>query len=206
MISGNNGGCLFAADPQKPFDQQSIFWSPETLSTVLRLRAVVAPPDSKRYDLDLKMLRRGQLRHAADGWHAILPLGGTNHRLWLQHLPASGSSIAVELRFESDFDARARAALRLWLALERRPPGPSLLALSVQRRQRLILAMRALDGWLEGNSYRDIAAGLFGRHRVPEQGWKTHDLRNRTIRLVQTGVSVMRGGYRALLRHAKRSR
>ncbi|WP_349253721.1 DUF2285 domain-containing protein [Bradyrhizobium sp. CB82] len=170
---------------------------------MLRLRTVVAPSDSKRYNLDLKMLRRGELRHAADGWHAILPLGGTNHRLWLQDLPAIGSPIAVELQFDSDFDVRARAALRLWLALERRPTGPSLLALSVQRRQRLILAMRALDGWLEGHSYRDIAIELFGRQRVPERGWKTFDLRNRTIRLVQTGVSMMRGGYRALLGRAK---
>ncbi|WP_349253650.1 DUF2285 domain-containing protein [Bradyrhizobium sp. CB82] len=66
--------------------------------------------------------------------------------------------------------------------------------------------MRALDGWLEGHSYRDIATGLFGRQRVPERGWKTFDLRNRTIRLVQTGVSMMRGGYRALLGRAKRIR
>ncbi|WP_456728075.1 DUF2285 domain-containing protein [Bradyrhizobium sp. USDA 3364] len=58
--------------------------------------------------------------------------------------------------------------------------------------------MRAVDGQLEGNSYRKIAHGLFGMHRVPNQGWKTHDLRSRTIRLVQTGLHLMRGGYRAL--------
>ena len=173
---------------------------------MLAVRTVVAPSDSRRYDLDLTMLRSGELRHAADGWHAILPLGGTNHRLWLQELPASGSSIAVELQFDSDFGTRSQAAFRFFSALERRPLGPSLLPLSVQRRQRTILAMRALDGWLAGNSYRDIATGLFGRQRLPERGWKTHDLRNRTIRLVQTGISMMRGGYHALLRRAKRNR
>ncbi|WP_371932918.1 DUF2285 domain-containing protein [Bradyrhizobium sp. CCGUVB23] len=173
---------------------------------MLKLRTVLVPSDSKRYDLDPKMLLNGELRHAADGWHAILPLGKVNHRLWLQELPVSGSSIAVELQLDSDFDTRSQAALRFWLALEQRPSGPSLLSLSLQRRQRLILSMRALDGWLAGNSYRDIAIGLFGRQRLPERGWKTHDLRNRTIRLVQTGVSMMRGGYRALLRRAKRSR
>jgi hypothetical protein len=30
--------------------------------------------------------------------------------------------------------------------------------------------MRALDGWLEGNSHREIAMGLFGKHRVPDRG------------------------------------
>ena len=29
-----------------------------------------------------------------------------------------------------------------------------------------------------------------------ERAWKTHDLRNRTIRLVQSGLALMRGGYR----------
>jgi hypothetical protein len=36
---------------------------------------------------------------------------------------------------------------------------------------------------------------LFGRHRVPDRSWKTHDLRGRTIRLVQTGLALMRGGF-----------
>src|SRR6478735_257920 len=33
--SEKNGNCLFAADPEQAFDQQSIFWAPEALSTVL---------------------------------------------------------------------------------------------------------------------------------------------------------------------------
>jgi len=113
---------------------------------------------------------------------------------------------AVKLQLDSNFDIRSQAAHRFWSALEERPLGPPLLPLSVKRRHRLILAMRAVDGWLEGNSYREIAAGLFGRHWIPDLGWKTHDLRNRTIRLVKTGLSMMRGGYRALLRHPSRKK
>jgi hypothetical protein len=78
--------------------------------------------------------------------------------------------------------------------------------LSPQRRQRLALALRALDARVEGNSYRTIAEGLFGAKRIPEGAWKTHDLRNRTIRLVQSGFALMRGGYRALLRQAHRKK
>jgi len=43
------------------------------------------------------------------------------------------------------------------------------------------------------------------RH-IPERAWKTHDLRNRTIRLVQTGLALMRGGYRELLRPSRRKK
>lgn len=73
-----------------------------------------------------------------------------------------------------------------------------------QRGQRLALALRALDARVEGNSYRVIAEGLFGAKRIPERAWKTHDLRNRIIRLVQSGFALMRGGYRALLRQTRR--
>ena len=38
MSSAINGGCLFAADPEKAFDRQAIFWAPEALSTVLSLQ------------------------------------------------------------------------------------------------------------------------------------------------------------------------
>ncbi|MBP1299823.1 DUF2285 domain-containing protein [Bradyrhizobium elkanii] len=130
-----------------------------------------------------------------------MPLGGIKHRLWLRELPPRGSTVAIELPLDRNFDIRVRAAHRFWLALERRPLGPPPLALSILARRRLILAMRAADGWLEGNSYRNIALGLFGTLRIPDRGWKTHDLRSRTIRLVKMGLRLIRGGYRALLRH-----
>ncbi|WFU37091.1 DUF2285 domain-containing protein [Bradyrhizobium brasilense] len=135
-----------------------------------------------------------------------MPLGGARHRLWLKELPASGSTVAVDLPLDRDFDLRLQAAHRFWLALEQRPLGRPPLAQSIGTRHRHILALRAMDGWLEGNSYRKIAQGLFGHSSIPDRGWKTHDLRSRTIRLVQTGLRLMRGGYRDLLRRKRRDR
>nr|WP_253075289.1 DUF2285 domain-containing protein [Bradyrhizobium sp. CW7] len=40
---------------------------------------------------------------------------------------------------------------------------------------------------------------MFGSHRIPEQGWKTDDLRSRTIRLVKLGRRLMRLRCRAFL-------
>jgi hypothetical protein len=151
--------------------------------------------DSRAYDLDLGS---ADIRHAADGWHAVLRLGGAIHRLWLPKIPTK--SPIIELPLDSDFDIRAQAAHRLWLAIGQRTLRPPPVGFSVQRRQRLALALRALDGHTGGNSYRAIAAVLFGKGRITERAWKTHDLRSRTIRLVQNGLSLVRGGYRTLLR------
>ncbi|WP_139481410.1 DUF2285 domain-containing protein [Bradyrhizobium ivorense] len=206
MTSDGSGGFRFAADPQTSFDKQAIFWAPEALSTVLPVHPAIGLTSSKRYDLDLAKLTGSEFRQAPDGWHAVVPLGGAKHRLWLRELPSSGSVIAVDLPLDRDFDVRLRAAQRFWRALEQRPLGPSPRALPIQTRHRLILALRAADGWLEGNSYREIAAGLFGARRIPDRGWKTSDVRSRIIRLVKKGLRLIRGGYRALLRHKRKGK
>jgi hypothetical protein len=147
----------------------------------------------------------GEIRQASDGWHVLLRIRGIEHRLWLREPPIAGSAYAAELALDSDFEIRAHGARRLWRALNARPAVPAFHELSPQRRQRLALALRALDARAEGNSYRVIAEGLFGTNRIPERAWKTHDLRNRTIRLVQTGLALMRGGYRELLHQVRRN-
>ena len=185
---------------------QTIFWSPEVLPTVLRAAAATWTTFARPCRLDLSKLSSADLRQASDGWHAVVRLGGEAHRLWLQELPVRDTPIVLELPLNADFDLQSHAAHRLWFALER--PGLRVRHSEVtsQRRHRLILAMRALDGRIEGNSYRAIAEYLFGKARMPERGWKAHDLRNRTIRLVQTGTSLMRGDYLALLRRKRADR
>jgi hypothetical protein len=77
--------------------------------------------------------------------------------------------------------------------------GPPRREVTPQRRKRLIVGLRALDGRAAGASYRVLAAGLFGADRVPAgAAWKTHDLRSRTMRLVADATTLMRGGYREL--------
>jgi len=158
-------------------------------------------PDAK---LSLSFLSAGEIRHATDGWHVHLRVRDCEHRLWLRHPPTIGVSYAAELPLDQDFEIRAYAARRLWRALHGRTPGPAFHELSAQRRRRLALALRALDARSDGSSYRTIATALFGAKNIPERAWKTHDLRNRTIRLVQTGAALMRGGYRQLLQQGRR--
>ncbi|WP_193760457.1 DUF2285 domain-containing protein [Bradyrhizobium yuanmingense] len=165
---------------------------------------VASAADGGSTSLPLLDLSAGEVRRAADGWHAVLRIGAVDHRVWSKEPPVLGSPYVAELLFDGDFGARAYAARRLWRAMNGRAPGPAFHTLSKQRQERLSAAIRALDARSAGGSYRVIAEVLFGEKRIPDRAWKTHDLRNRTIRLVQGGAALMRGGYRKLLRPGRR--
>jgi len=127
--------------------------------------------------------------------------------LFRVHIDEAGTEPpAVILPLDQLFEIRAAAAIRLWRGLTGRNLAPDPTALSKARRDRLVLALRALDGRFDEASYREIAAVLFGRTEVPERGWKSHDLRDRTIRLVRFGLDMMTSGYRRLLLHPYRRR
>jgi hypothetical protein len=111
-------------------------------------------------------------------------------------------SLSVVIPFDGDFPERAAAASRLWARMHGRAPGEASGSLTKQRRDRLILMLRALDGHLAAASYREIAEVLFGPGRLEREPWKTSSLRDRTIRLVKDGLALMRDGYRKLLRGA----
>lgn len=189
--------------PQRSFDEQIIFWAPEVLITVVPI-TVASTADRSSAARPLLDLTAGQVRRAADGWHIVLRIGATDHRVWSKEPPVVGASYAAELPFNGDLEARAYAARRLWRAMHGRAPGPAFHTLSKQRRERLSAAIRALDAHAAGGSYLMTAEALFGKKRIPDRAWKTHDLRNRTVRLVQGGLALVRGGYRKLLRPGRR--
>jgi hypothetical protein len=114
--------------------------------------------------------------------------------------------IAVLLPLDHLFDIRVAAALRLWRGLTGRRPGPDLGMLTLERRNRLILALRALDGRLERATYPEIAAVLFDTEPISKRDWISHELRDQTGRIIRLGFSMMRGGYRRLLLHPYRRR
>ncbi|SCB45504.1 Uncharacterized conserved protein [Bradyrhizobium shewense] len=196
-------GSAFAHDPQRSFDEQTIFWAPEVLAAVVPV-TVALTADLGSASQPLLDLTVGQVRRAVDGWHAVLRIGALDHRLWSKEPPVLGASYTAQLPFDGDFGAPAYATRRLWRAMNGRALEPAFHQLSKQRRERLSAAIRALDAHSAGGSYRVVAEALFGKKRIPDRAWKTHDLRNRTIRLVQGGFALMRGGYRKLVRPGRR--
>jgi hypothetical protein len=174
---------------------------PTVLSVTTSSQASLQP-----MSLDFTSLPNGELRLSTDGWHAVLWTGGATHRMWLKALPVTGASHAIELPMDSSFELRSQAAQSLWRAMSGRSTRPPLSDPSVHRRQQMTLVLRALDGRNEGQSYRTIAEGIYGENQIPARGWKTHDLRSRTIRLVKRGLALMRGGYRELLRARRKGK
>jgi hypothetical protein len=141
------------------------------------------------------------VRRGSDVEYRILQAGQDRHRVALIAGATAAQPLAAVIPLDASFMARMEAASDLWRTLTRQPDRGRRNRLTPQRRERLILTLRALDGHLAAEDYRNIALGLFGSARVPAgASWKTHDLRDRTIRLVRTGKKLMQGGYLDLLR------
>ncbi|WP_234729396.1 DUF2285 domain-containing protein [Acidocella facilis] len=175
-----------------------ILWRPEFLPTSVIV--VAAPPNFPRaHNLGKLDLASAQADHAGlDGKHIALANG---HQLWL---PSMGldAPLGALVPFDDDFSLRMAGLFRFgqYLTGQRTSPLPRSMRLTSQRRDRLILMLRALDAHLAGATYREIAAALFGNEAAAEHGWKTSPVRARTIRLVQDAIAMMEGGYFNLLR------
>ena len=194
------GACDFAA-PKNDSDARHVLWTAPALPSAIALARL---PDDLA-DPRLQIASPFGPVLAEDGSERLIDLQGSLHRLHLVEGPG-GDTACVLLPLDRLFDLRAAAALRLWRALTRRAPGRDPATLPAPRRDRLALALRALDARLDGASYREIATALFGAARMPVRGWKTHDLRDRTVRLARFGFAMMQGGYRRLLLYPFRGR
>lgn len=152
---------------------------------------------------DLAAADPAPITSAAEGDYLRLLALPPSHDALLLSGPNDGA-VAFILPFDALFEERIETARRLYrLLVQRRPPSPSL---TPYRRRRLKLALRALDGSLDGADYRAIAEALFGE-RVPKGAeFKDNSLRGQVIRLVRYGTRLMRGGYLDLLRPERRAR
>jgi hypothetical protein len=198
------GDCAFPFDPQLPADSTPLVWLPQLDPAAVLLVPATGPFSGSRSLVSLTPIFR---RHASDGEHCIVSDAEGRFPLVLMGRFEIDTPIASVTPFDANFAARADPALRLWRLLTgQRSSRPADSLTQLQRRQ-LVLALRALDARLAGATYREIAEILFEEDGVPTgSSWKTHDLRGRTIRLVRTGLGLMRGGYLDLLRSTRRRR
>ena len=126
------------------------------------------------------------------------------HSLWLEGArPALPMAALVPL--DETVLLRLAGLVRLKRRLDRHPAGPlpSAWQITARLRRRLLTMIRALDGHLEGASYREVARALYGPEAVGRFPWKTSSVRGQTIRLVADAVAMMDGGYRKLLRASR---
>jgi hypothetical protein len=199
MRSPSAGGCDFDS-ASVDAGPNAILWTASALPSVVTLTNV--PESSAAPSLRLSPRALQPLSASGPGAQ-IIERGGLSFRV---EIDDAADPPAALLPFDELFEIRVQAALRLWRSLTNRKSGPDPARLSLARRERLILALRAVDARVEHATYREIADGLFGHADVSARAWKGHDLRGRTIRLVRFGSAMMQGGYRRLLLHPYRRR
>lgn len=194
IMSPSAGGCDFPADPTLDAQAAGVVWMPALCTATVALSALplsFSPPSPAA------LPPMSSPRQASDGLHG--ELGTSALPVWLAAGSDPGAPLGALIPFDEHLPHRLAAVLALWQALQGRPRQAA--DMTSQRRRRLLLALRALDGRDAGASYRQLAAGLFGAGRVPVgAAWKAHDLRGRTMRLVAEGIRLRDGGYRGLLR------
>ena len=177
-----------------------MFWLPHLDQSVVLLAP--APPGFSAAT-NLVGLTPAEQHIASDGEYFVVRYETGRIAAVILGGAAPTNPLAALVPLDSSFPARSTAALRLCRLLSQdqlqQAPNP----LTPQRRQRLRLALRALDGRLAKATYRELAQVLFGGPKDSDH-WKTHELRDRTIRLVRFGIDLMRGGYRSLLRISTR--
>ena len=138
-----------------------------------------------------------------DGQHVLINDPAGRHRLWfVGGIPRDGSAFLIP--FDKDFNARLHGLQRLHRHLNGKPSGPRRRSqqLSVGKRTRLTLLLRALDGEREGASRRELAAVLLYEEArdIPAIEWKNSPFRKRINRAVAAATALMNGGYLTLLR------
>nr|WP_242224127.1 DUF2285 domain-containing protein [Shinella zoogloeoides] len=86
--------------------------------------------------------------------------------------------------------------------LRRRVPDDRRLTRQQRRRARHML--QAVDGRMNGATYREIAGVIYGQARIADEPWKTSALRDAVMDLVKDAFSMIEGGYLSLLRRRRR--
>ena len=129
------------------------------------------------------------------GEHLLLGSRRQEHQLWLPAPAAEGQPLAAIIPLDELAHLRSEAAQRFLRHLRGAP-----FLREPATNPRFASMLRAVDGHANGFSYRSIAESLFGSSRLASDPWKTSSIRDATIRLVRTGLALMRGGYRKLLR------
>jgi hypothetical protein len=201
--SPNDGGFVFACDPDLPATDVSPTWRPELVPhAVILVPAPDSFPSARRSDRFDRSLDVAAIQ-GPDGRHVVLPDRDGAHHLWLRGL-RPGAPMAALVPLDDDVLLRLTGLSRLRRRLDGRSAGPVPRAwtITARLRQRLVPMVRALDGHLAGASYREIAEALYSPGAIGD-GWKTSSRRGQTIRLVKDGLATMEGGYRKLLRGSR---
>lgn len=192
-------GLQFFVDPQRSALDDPVYWSPSTDPATLVL---MRTPDFLESNMLLDIPVAASHK-SADKLFAVSVLGDHTFNVIFAARSTPGDPCTVLLPIDDDCLSRIETLTRLWRALRGGIVPPDTRITSQQQR-RVRLMMQAVDGRVNGATYREIADAIYGASRVAADAWKTSALRDSTIALVRDGTAMVVGEYRQLLKHRRR--
>lgn len=178
-----------------------VYWEPDTDPGTVILTAAL--PLANIPATTLPKVDPRATRTDPNGTSLILRSGKSTLRLLLLDEALHDAPLAALVPLDTTGLDRIEALARFWKILNDRQPISDM-RLTQQRRRRLRQMLQAVDGHLDGATYRQIANAIYGTSRVAAHPWKTSTLRDSTIGLVKDGRTLINGGYRRLLQHRRR--
>lgn len=138
---------------------------------------------------------------SAGATHGLLRDAIDDRQFWVSPQTPVAAPLAAIIPLDRAVPIRVDAVLRLWQRLVGQATPPAAAPLTQQKRRRMILMVRALDGWQHRASYRDLAAALLDTDvlRQSRREWQTSSRRAQIIRIVRDAIRHRDGGYRDLL-------
>jgi hypothetical protein len=213
VSSPRAGGCFGLAEPSHD-GTALIFWDPALRDHVVRLAPARPDIEAPRILFDpSRWPGRTAMRVVGTALHLIVRTASADHHLWLRQAepPTIGTPLEVHLDLTADLPAQIHDLTDLYEAFtvvpvrrrSSRRTAPRGMP-TAQRAQLLMRTLRALDADLAGASDRQIAEALVGAARVAAEWSRVSPLRQPVRDLLERGRYYLRGGYRDLLKSARR--
>ncbi len=198
----DDGGCVFAYDPDVPTGHNAVLWRPQFFPGALLLTAapsvfVTAPFSAAAigpvYDD----------RTDAEGREIVIRDSSGELHVSLRHTEAE-SRPAILLPLDDMIESRLDVAVSLVRRLCQKHVDllPARLRLTPLQKARLIQLLHTFDILRDGGGRRDVAHEVLNSEQasLPSVEWKDSAARRKATRLIQDATVLVERGYLKLLR------
>ena len=202
LTSPDDGGCVFAYDPDIPTRHNAVLWRPEVFPGVLLLTeapsafatapfsaAAIGPVFDDRTD--------------AEGREIVIRDSSGELHVSLRHAEAENRP-AILLPLDDMIEPRLDVAVSLVRRLRRKHGDllPARLRLTPLQKARLIQLLHTFDILRDGGGRRDVANEVLNSEQasLPSVEWKDSAARRKATRLIQDATVLVERGYLKLLR------
>ena len=198
----DDGGCVFAYDPDIPTSHNAVLWRPEVFPGVLLLTE--APSAFSTAPFSAAAI--GPVFHDrtdAEGREIVIRDSSGELQVSLKHAEAKNRP-AILLPLDDMIELRLDVAVSLVRRLRRKHVDllPARLRLTPLQKARLIQLLHTFDILRDGGGRRDVANEVLNSEQatLPSVEWKDSAARRKATRLVQDATALVERGYLKLLR------